>query len=397
MPSEVTIDPGRGNSAWQDVLIDASNKVWLAGYDSAQLGPSIEPSGNARAVLARLGTGGTLEWDSGDLFETGGLDVMEALTTDGNGTVYAVGRTAGSFAGHANAGKTDLFVAWSDVRTAHRSWAIGQYGNERPQRPRRASFLAGNGLVVAGYDDEYVPTNYVEAWADPFAVALTTTVRGDGVGVLGASWQHQFNTQPHDFVDGLGLTPDGRASLVTGQLGNGMFVRKLDAQGKALWTARYGTLAVDNIATVLPLADGTAWIAGSISGSFRGAPSAGGQDVFVARIDLTDGHVMSSWQLGSSGADWLTDMRQDKTGNLILFGETTGSFVTGAPNAGGTDLFMLKVSPTGTRLAARQWGGTGDEAATRVALDSCGNAVAVGSTMRDGARRAMHWYWKPEA
>lgn len=396
LPEGATVRTDAGGSAWNDVLVDREGRLWLAGHDGAAPGIGAEPQGDTRAVLWRLDRSGTRRWSSGDAFQTAGTDVFEALAADEQGGVHAIGRTTGAFAGQANAGKADTFVTWGDAATAATGWALAQFGNDRPQHPRRAAFQRSGSLVIAGYDDEYVPTNYVESWSDPFATAVLPR-RNGGVGQVQAVWHHQFGTPQPDIVDGLAVTPEGSATYVSGQFGGdekGMFVRRLDATGKAVWTARYSRVPLDHIAAIVPAADGTLWIGGSVYGSFHGSTSRGQQDVFVARIDPTDGRVIAGWQFGTAQADWLADLRVDGQGNLVLLGETQGAFPGASNPDGGGDLFVLKVAPDGRLLGSQQWGAAGDETASRLAVDACGNVVAVGSTVRDGVRRALLWFWR---
>lgn len=396
LPEGASVRTEGDGSAWNDVLVDSRGRLWLAGHDGASAGVGIEPQGNTRAVLWQLDPSGVLRWQSGNLFQTAGGDALEALAESATGAVHAVGRTTGAFAGQSNAGKADAFVAWTDPSAPGGTWTVAQYGNERPQHPRRAAFQPGGALVVAGYDDEYVPTNHVEAWTDPFATALVPRRRADGAGEAAIAWHHQFATAEPDLVDGLAIAADGASTFVSGQFGGnekGMFVRRLDARGQAVWTARYSRVGLDHIAAIVPQADGTLWIGGSVYGSFHGAQPLGQQDVFVARIDPTDGHVLAAWQFGTDQTDWLTDLRVDGDGNLALLGETTGAFDGAVNPDGGGDLFVLRLSPQGRLLGARQWSAEGDEAAGRLAVDACGNVVAVGSTMRDGFRRALLWFW----
>lgn len=396
LPEGASVRTEGDGSAWNDVLVDRAGRLWLAGHDGASAGVGGEPQGNTRAVLWRLDRTGALRWSSGDLFQTTGSDAFEALAEDGGGVVHAVGRTTGAFAGRANAGKADVFVTWSDAAASSGPWSLAQFGNERPQHPRRAAFQPGGALVVAGYDDEYIPTNHVVAWTDPFATAVVPRTSAGGAGEVALVWHHQFATAEPDLIDGLAIATDGVSTFVTGQFGGGekgMFVRRLDARGQAVWTARYSRLALDHIAAIVALPDGTLWLGGSVYGSFHGARALGQQDVFVARIDPMDGHVLAAWQFGTGEADWLADLRVDANGNLVLLGETTGAFDGAINPDGGTDLFALRVSKDGRLIGARQWGAAGDESAARLAVDACGNAVAVGSTMRDGFRRALLWFW----
>ncbi|MCE4557083.1 hypothetical protein LXT13_22035 [Pelomonas sp. P8] len=396
LPDDVTWFRSSSASAeWNDVLVDSRNRIWLAGYVDGIVGQAtLDPSGNARAVVRQLAPDGQLLWDSGPLLDTAGTDSAEALALSSSGAVYVVGRTTGAFAGGTNAGQFDTFVAWAD--DGRTQWRTVLAGNERPQHPRRAALATDGSLRIAGFDDDYIPSNYVAAWSDPFAMSLR---RLDGPSpTLTTQWSHQFNTPEGDQVEGLAVGSDG-ASYVSGIVGSGAqrgaFVRKLDGNGTVLWTVRYTSQPTDEVRAIKPLADGTMLIAGSVYGSFRGAAGFGGQDVFVARIDAGDGHVIASWQYGSPGADWLADMTVDSQGRILLFGETEGSVVPGQPAAGLTDLFMLRLSADGTVLGRRQWGTADDERAQRVAADSCGRVVAVGSSTHAGVRAGLLWQWKP--
>jgi hypothetical protein len=387
---------------WNDVLVDRRNRIWLAGWAEGSVGRErIDPSGNSRAVVRLLDTDGSLLWDSRHSLDSPGTDVAEALAMGADGRVVVAGRSTGSMDGRANAGQFDAFVAWADAQAVATEpsthWARLQTGTERPERPRRLQVAASGDLHLAGWDDEFVPSNYVAAWQDPIALRL----RRQGEGYTSA-WRYQGGSEVPDIVDGLAVDAAG-ASYLGGSVHSGaqrgMFLRKLDASGQALWTARYSSLPVDHIAAVRLQADGTLLVAGSVYGAFRGSPGFGEQDVFVARVAADDGRVLASWQVGSAGSEWLTDMVVDAQGHVLLLGETDGSLVPGQPNAGAADLFMLKLDAEGRVLARTQWGTAADEQARRLAADSCGRVVATGASLRDGAagaqRAGVLWFWRP--
>lgn len=396
IPAEATLQPvEEGASEWNDVLVDAGNRIWLAGYDRGIIGQtSLEPAGNARGVVRVLSSAGSLQFDGGDRLDSTGADVAEALAMTPSGTVYAVGRTSGVLSGGGNQGQFDIFVASISGARPSDPWGVTQFGDVFPQHPRRVVATSNEDLYIGGYNDDYIPSNYVDSWADASVYRLRAARSGDA-GTLSAVWSHRSDSAEQDYASGLAVLPDGSVFLggvVTSGSRAGMFVRKLGAGGAVQWTARYTTAGVDNVAVLKALSDGSLLIAGSVAGSFRGGVSAGNQDVFVARINPADGAVLSSFQLGTSGAEWLTDLKVDGQGNFYLYGETTGSFLAAKPAAGASDFFLLKVRSDGTLLKAWQWGTEGDERASSVALDSCGRAVAVGSTTKDGRRQAVVWY-----
>lgn len=395
MPSEITWMRSRQTSAdWSDVVVDARNRIWLAGYVDGTVGQErLDPGGNSRAVVQLLAPDGRLLWESGARLDTTGTDVAEALALSPSGTVFVVGRTTGAFDGGTNSGQFDTFVAWVDEGTDH--WRTVMSGDARPQHPRRALVAPNGDLHVAGYDDEHIPSNYLEAWTDPFVVKFRRQSAGTDRDRLDIAWWSRFQSPEPDLVEGLALGPDG-ATYVSGMVGSGpargAFVRKLDAQGAVLWTARYSTQATDEVRAVKVLGNGELLIAGSVFGSFHGASAYGGQDVFVARVNAVDGRVLDRWQYGSAGGEWLVDMSIDRQGQIILFGETDGRIVPGQPPAGMGDLFLLKLSADGTVIGRRQWGTPDSERGQRVAVDTCGRVVAVGSSTRGAIRAGVLWY-----
>ncbi len=383
---------------WNDVLVDRRNRVWLAGWAEGEVGRErLDPSGNSRAVVLQLDTDGRTLWDSRAEFDSPGTDVAEALALGTDGRLYVAGRTTGTLDGRANAGQFDAFIAWADGATPATTWQRLQTGTERPERPRRLAVADNGDLHLAGWDDEFVPTNFVVAWQDPIAFRFSR--QGDG---LTQAWRHQGGSDVPDIADGLAV--DGAGNTYLGgsvQSGGqrGMFLRKLDASGRALWTARYTSLPVDHIAAVQLLPDGNLLVAGSVYGAFRGNTSFGEQDVFVARVAADDGRVLASWQYGGAGSEWLTDMKIDAQGRIMLLGETDGSVVPGQANAGAADIFMLRLDSEGQVLARTQWGTAADEQARRLAADSCGRVVATGASSREGAagpkRAGVLWFWRP--
>jgi len=172
--------------------------------------------------------------------------------------------------------------------------------------------------------------------------------------------------------------------------GPDVFVAKYSAANTHLWSKRFGGSRYDEARGVAVDASGNVVITGYFDTSvdFGGGlrSTAGGLDIFVAKLSGVDGSHIWSKSLGGSGSDVPNAVAVDGNGDVVLagyfgdlFGGTTnlgGGLLT---SAGGEDMFVAKYSgATGAYLWARQGGGSGDDEAAAVAVDGTGNVVVTG-------------------
>ncbi|WP_395816172.1 SBBP repeat-containing protein [Archangium minus] len=354
-----------------------------------------DPSGDSKALLMRVGSlpqestpqFWTREFDNPGASDT--LDVL-ALHPD-TGELYFAGRTTGAFPTFQHYGQQDIFIG--GPRGNEREQILYQGGTVRPQLPNRLAFTAqraDNGnkrdIIVSGYDDVYVPANYVERWEDPFVLKVAP---GED-GLLRQQWWTEFNTPYTDTLGGLAVDTTGAGALyVTGYnpggAQKGAFVRKLDSTTGALgdlW--RQTTYGADMMHAAHVRDDGKLLIVGATFMKL-GDTAYGEQDVVVRLLDpstLVDGNPKVEWtsQYGSPGSEWVTDMAVDSHGNIFVVGETGGAISSEFVNKGIADIFLLKFSPEGKLLAQKQWGSPGDDHPSAVAVDACGEAFIVGYT-----------------
>ncbi|MBI4893519.1 MAG: SBBP repeat-containing protein [Acidobacteria bacterium] len=87
---------------------------------------------------------------------------------------------------------------------------------------------------------------------------------------------------------------------------------------------------------------------------------------------------------GGSGYDTIWAVATDPNGFLYLTGETASESLagcTGPPTSRGRDVFVLKLTPGGTRLVyCAIVGGTGNDSGKAIATDSAGNVWVAGTT-----------------
>jgi hypothetical protein len=138
---------------------------------------------------------------------------------------------------------------------------------------------------------------------------------------------------------------------------------------------------------------GNAYIAGSTTSTSGIATTgayqtsrASGTDAFVAKLNATGSAEVYGSYLGGSGDDVATAITVNGAGNAYVAGYTSSTnFPTASAyqssNAGGQDAFLAKLNTSGSGLAfSTYYGGSGDDSANSLVLDSSGNIFVAGST-----------------
>ena len=113
--------------------------------------------------------------------------------------------------------------------------------------------------------------------------------------------------------------------------------------------------------------------------------SAGGNDVFVSKLDSTGVFVWANAFRGT-GNDIGRSVAVDSSGNVYTTGYFSGTvdFNPGAGtanlvSAGESDVFVSKLNSAGEFVWAKRFGGTGTEEGLSIAVDSSGNVYTTGS------------------
>ncbi len=130
---------------------------------------------------------------------------------------------------------------------------------------------------------------------------------------------------------------------------------------------------------------GNALVTGATQSSgFAGANNSyrgGSSDAFVAKVSV-GGSLQWATYLGGNGRN-RAPHRPGLSGNPIVTGYTGSTDFSGASNGyrgGENDAFVAKVSAGGVPQWVIYMGGSGDDSANGIALDSSGRAVVVGTT-----------------
>jgi hypothetical protein len=192
---------------------------------------------------------------------------------------------------------------------------------------------------------------------------------GSGVAL---DWTQEFGTSRYDlayaaapFGDGAAVTgfTNGRLPGETSRHRSDVFVRAVRADGTSAWTTQFGGSGSDQ-GLALATAPDAVYIAGVTDGRLPKQRAIGGTDAFVAKLGV-GGRVQWMRQFGSSGDDRATGIAVGG-GALIVAGDTDGR--VGSVQHGLRDGFVARVGFDGTVRGVRQFGGPGDDTVTGLSL-----------------------------
>jgi uncharacterized repeat protein (TIGR01451 family) len=174
--------------------------------------------------------------------------------------------------------------------------------------------------------------------------------------------------------------------------GNDVFVAKFAGGTHALVYCTYlGGSSDDRAYGIAVDSSGSAYITGSTASTNfplhnpLQARLLGTKNAFIAKLSPTGNSLAYSTYLGGNGADAGNGIAIDTNGNAYIVGDTTSATFpsTGYQRAyhGSQDVFVLKMSPDGTKLVyATFLGGSSVDHGSAIAVDTYGAAYVTGST-----------------
>ena len=182
----------------------------------------------------------------------------------------------------------------------------------------------------------------------------------------------------------------GAGGSMTALGGGDLFIAKHDPLGKHLWSKRFGDATAQSGVAIGTDATGNVYVAGNFQGQIdfgKGVlTSAGGDDVFVAKLDPS-GATLWSKRFGDVGDDHVGALAIDKSNNLVIVGGFQGTIDFGKGmlvSAGMDDVFVAKLDTTGVAQWSERYGNSKGNAACDVAFNAAGEVV-VGISSYDGS------------
>ncbi|HMY21451.1 MAG TPA: hypothetical protein PKA58_34245, partial [Polyangium sp.] len=152
------------------------------------------------------------------------------------------------------------------------------------------------------------------------------------------------------------------------------------------WLRRVGRSSDAEMIGLAGLAEGGVVMAGRYYGEvdFGGGNLPSPNDnyqAYVAKYDDSGQHIYSK-SFGNEFAEAAVDVDALPDGSVIVVGTFNWpvDFGTGIVTPVDTDMFVLKLDPSGKTIWSRRFGGQGEQRPTALAVTSDGGAVLVGST-----------------
>jgi hypothetical protein len=209
-------------------------------------------------------------------------------------------------------------------------------------------------------------------WSRRFGVAGGSTARCTSVDASGGVLVTGSFSGTVDFGGGP-LTSVGTQDV---------FLAKLDAGGGHLWSKRFGTAGALDAESVAVDASNNVLLTGFLSGSadFGGGPrtSVSAQDVFIAKLSPSGGHLWSR-RFGATGDQVGQSLATDAAGNVLITGYFSGTVDFGGgplTSAGGAQVYVVKLDPGGTHQWSKSFGE--QVQAQSLAVDASGNVLVTG-------------------
>ena len=227
---------------------------------------------------------------------------------------------------------------------------------------------------MAGYTDSYGSGS-----RDIWVLKLTSTGS--------VSWQKTYGGDDYDLAYSIQQTSDGGFIVagVTDSYGSGsrdIWVLKLTSTGSVSWQKTYGGDDYDLAYSIQQTSDGGFIVAG-VTDSY----GSGVYDIWVLKLTST-GSV--SWQktYGGSSNDYARSIQQTSDGGFIVAG------VTDSYGSGVYDIWVLKLTSTGSVSWQKTYGGANTDQANSIQQTSDGGFIVAGVTNSDGAGSYDIWVLK---
>ena len=354
-----------GDSGYEEIsslAINSDSSVVAGGYTTGNVDGQAN-RGGWDGFLTKYGADGTRIWTR--LLGTPGEDLVYAATAAGEGAVVVGGYTKGNLDGETNRGGLSDGFLTKYSSDGGRLWTrlLGGVGWDFVNAVASNSdgSVVAVGITDGNLDDQ---TNH-GGW-DGFLTKYSADGRLLWTSLLGSISEDRITSVTAN-NDGSVVVGGYTFGVLDGPVGNGgkdAFVAKFSSDGTRLWTKQIGGSGDDQITSVTTTIDGSVLVGGTTWGAVDGYASVGGTDGFLSKYSA-DGKLLWTTLTGGNAYDGITSVKSNLDGSVLVGGYTNGN-LDGQPPTGGWDGFISMYSADGIRLWTRLAGGSGYDGITSV-------------------------------
>jgi hypothetical protein len=382
-----------------DLASDASGNVIIVGTFGGTVdfggGPLVSGTGDEDMFVAKFNAAGGHVWSR----RIGGssMESPNTVAVDGGGNITISGGFRGTvdFGGAVlmNPEDSDVFIARLDA-DGQTLWARS-FPVPGHQHAFGLSVTSDHTLVACRLDEGI---DFGGGYLDAIGGVNVFVARLDDAG--NHVWSRRFAGTSHEMYPKNGvlrasesgefyLAGSFEASLDfgTGVLmstgGRDIYVAKFTADGTCLWSKRFGDTSDQDVSGAAVDEVGSLVIAGTFNGSLDvggGAlVSAGGKDMFLAKLGGAGGHTWSR-RFGDAVDDYPGRVVLDNSGNLAMAGTRTRTIDFGGGEMVPTDVdvYLVHFDPLGTYASGHLYVGPGYQFETACAAGPDGSIVIGG-------------------
>ena len=372
---------------------------------------SLTSRGRYDAFLATLNSTGAVTAAQSFGGINSASDAGRDLARDSAGNTYVVGSfqgdvTLGSSTLKSVDGKVDIFIGKLDSAGkwlwARSAGGKGEdYGIGIALDGSSNVYIAGHFRTLSAGESATFGASKLQSNGDTDTFVAKLDRDGNWLWAKAAGGSGADNGQDLD-LDGSGNaylagyfhSPDakfGSHSLKT-RGGDDAFVAMIDSAGTWKWARQAGSTGADYCHGVTVDSAGNAHVTGgAYNGALFGSKTLhgkGSRDLFVAKIDKT-----GKWIWVTSGGGSSSDVGQsvavDSAGKIAVsgsMGSSSGTFgATSLAGLGGSDIVVGMLDRSGKWLWAKGAGGSEEDFAYGVAMDSSSNVYLTGNIAEQGA------------
>jgi hypothetical protein len=180
--------------------------------------------------------------------------------------------------------------------------------------------------------------------------------------------------------------------------GEDFWIVKMDKNGKIKWKKCYGGSANEEVLSIQQTSDNGYIICGgsqSNDGDLTNK-NKGWEDIWILKINST-GSKMWSKDIGGSGFDEASNVKQTKDGGYIVTGFTNSQDQDIKINKGNYDYFVCKLTPAGNISWLKTYGGGNNDQAYSIVETSDGYCVAGYTLSASGDGNVKHNHYNGTA